>query len=544
MDISSQLSNLTTARNTYIDVSSFYHIIPELNMKKIKFLSVLLTVALMVSLVAPASAHAIADVPELKSAAIYLADSQTGYVYYERQSDLQVYPASLTKIMTALLVVEALERGELLLEDEVTAQEGFDFDMDKEGSSANIVVGETLTVRDLLYCILLASANEATNIIATHMYGTIQGFVSKMNERALELGCTNTHFANPHGLPNEDHYTTASDMFKITQEAMQHDIFVTVCDTIETTIPATNKSDVRGLTNTNGLITSASVYKGYYYEPAIGIKTGYTSAAGYCLISSAKSRNINPICIVMGGVMTESINGSLDHSNYSDSIKLYNWIFSNYTRTELVEGESIVLDVPVKLGSNADTISLRAQESVTGVLPNDADLTRLQQDIVIYSEEDNFAVKAPFDEGTVLGEITVSLDGVTYGSTYLVANRSVDLSYAAAMADTVLSTLSNPIVRAMIVVVLLLAICYGMVVFRWRMAKRQREQKLAEERLRRQKLEEQAKREEMMNEARRRSYYSTPNAKRPAMKTSAPTPDSRHFGVGETIDFFDELFPD
>lgn len=506
-------------------------------MKKLKILSVLMVLCIMLGVTAP-SAYAIEEPPELKSAAIYLADMETGYVYYERQAHNQVYPASLTKIMTSLLVIEAIERGELTMEEEVTAQPGFDFDMDKEGSSAQIVEGEVLTVRDLLYCTLLASANEATNIIAAHLYGTIDAFVAKMNERAAELGCTGTHFANPHGLPNDNHYTTAYDMFLIAQEAMKHETFVTISDTIETTIPATNKSDVRGLTNTNGLITSASIYKGYYYEPAIGIKTGYTQAAGYCLISSAKTRNIQPICVVMGGVMTEYVNGQLDHSNYSDSIDLYNWVFSNYTRMELVEGETIILDVPVKLGSNADTISLRAENTVTGVLPNDADLTQLQQNITIYSEEEDLAVKAPFDEGQVLGEISVSMNGVEYGKTYLVANRSVDLSIMSAMFDSFFSTLSNPVVRAILVLAALAAIGYIFLMARYRMNLLRQQRELEEARIQRIKLEEQAKRSEMMAEARQRSYhsYSTPAHNK---YTDTGSNVENH-----TRDFFDEFFPE
>lgn len=500
-------------------------------MKKLKFLSVLLVLCVLVSTISP-SAHAIDDVPELKSASIFLADAETGYVYYERNSTSKAYPASLTKIMTALLVIEAVERGEISLDDEVTAQPGFDYDMDKEGSSAQIVEGETMSLKDLLYCTLLASANEATNILAVYTYGTIPAFVAKMNERAQQLGCTGTHFANPHGLPNEEHYTTAYDLYLIAQEALTHEIFVEICDSGEYTVSKTNKTDTpRGLTNTNGLITSASIYKGYYYEPAIGVKTGYTSAAGYCLVSSAKYDNINPICIVMGGVMTESINGSLDYSNYSDTISLYRWLFTNYSRMKLVEGESIITEVPVKLGSNADTIALRAQEAVTGVLPNDADLTQLQQTITIYSEEKDLAVKAPFDEGTVLGEISVSLNGVEYGKTYLVANRSVDLSYLSAMFDSLLSTLSNPIVRTVIVLLILGAIAYVALVMRYRVAYQRKQRELEEARLQRQKLEEQAKRDQMLSEARRRSYHGERSG-------STPPP------TGTTRDYFEEFFKD
>lgn len=500
-------------------------------MKKFKFLSLLLTFVLLTGILTP-SAHAIDDVPELKSAAIILADSQTGFVYYERQADLKMYPASLTKMMTALLVIEALERGELTLEEKVAAQPGFMHDMVAGGSSANIQEGEILSIKDLLYCTLLASANEATNILAAHLYGTIPGFVAKMNERASQLGCTGTNFVNPHGLPDDNHYTTARDMFLIAQECMRHELFVTVCDTIEYTVDPTNKTDsVRGLINTNGLITSASDYKGYYYEPAIGIKTGTTEAAGFCLASSAKSRNVHPICIVLGGVMTEYVNGSLDYSNYSDSISLYNWVFSNYTRMELVEGDAIILDVPVKLGSNADTVSLRAEEAVTGVLPNDVDMSLLEQKITIYSQEEDLAVKAPFDEGTVLGEVSVVFNGVEYGKTYLVANRSVDLSVMAALFDSLLSTLSNPIVRVILILAVMAAIAYAVIFARYTVHVQKRRREEAEEALRKQKLAEQAKRDEMLANARRQSYFST------GMNSSTDQSP-------RTRDYFEEFFGD
>ena len=500
-------------------------------MKKLKFLTLLLTFVLLAGILSP-SAYAIEDVPDLKSAAVYLADSETGYVYYERQSDLKMYPASLTKMMTTLLVIEAVERGELSLDEEVAAQPGFDFDMVADGSSANIIEGEIMTIKDLLYCTMVASANDATNVLAIHLYGTVPGFVAKMNERAAELGCTGTNFMNPHGLHSDEHYTTAHDMFLIAQEAMRHELFVTICDSIEYTVEATNKTESpRGLINTNGLITSASDYKGYYYEPAIGIKTGTTQAAGYCLASSARARTIHPICIILGGTMTEYVNGQLEYSNYSDSIKLYDWVFSNYARIELVEGESIILDVPVKLATNADTISLRAQEAITGVLPVDADLSLVEQHITIYSQEEDLAVKAPFDEGYVLGEVSVTYDGVEYGKTSLVANRSVDLSYIAAMFDTLLSTLSNPIVRVILILVVLFAIAYAVLAVRMARIKQQEARKRAERLLHKQKVEEEKKREEIMADARARIYYPR------------TTEDSDN-AVMRTRDFFDDFFDD
>jgi len=496
-------------------------------MKKMKFLSVALTVCLIVGALAPTAGAS--DAPGVKSAAIYVADADSGYVYYDRNSDTRVYPASLTKIMTAMLVVEAVERGEVSLDDMVTAQPGYAYDMVEDGSTSSILEGETMSLEDLLYCTLLASANEACNIVAMYICGDVATFVDRMNQRAQELGCTGTHFANPHGLPNEDHYTTAHDMYLIAKQAMTYDTFATICDTAEYTISETNMSSVRALSNTNGLINSNSIYKGFYYEPAIGIKTGYTSSAGYCLVSSAEKDGVHLFCIVMGGVMTESTNGSLDYSNYTDSINLYNWVFENYSLREIVVNDELITEIGVTLGSDADTLPLRVQSPISAVISNDADLSKLEKKVTIYSEDGT--CEAPIQEGQVLGELTVSLDGVEYGSTYLVANRSVDLSYLQSMGATVKNTLHNTWVRVALLVILLIVAVYLVLVIRYRMTYRKRQKELREARLQRQRMQEKAERDRVFAQAKRQSY-------RAQQSSQTPPPSD------VTRDYFEEFFRD
>ena len=495
-------------------------------MKKIKFLSILLTICLCIGALTPAAA-AIESVPAVKSTAVYLVDEDSGHVYYEQYSDRKVYPASLTKIMTAMLAIEAVERGEVSLDDPVTALPGYDFDMEEDGSTSGILEGETMRLEELLYCTLMASANEACNIVAMYICGSVDAFVARMNERAQELGCTDTHFANTHGLPNEQHYTTAHDMSLIARQAMTYDTFVTICDTAEHTVPATNLSTARALTNTNGLISGESIYKGYLYEPAVGIKTGHTNAAGYCLISSAEKDGIRLLCVVMGGVMTEAVNGNNDYSNFSDTIALYNWVFGNYSRQEIVSADTPVYEIPVKLGSDADSVALRAQTAVSAVLPNDADLTKIEKKITIYGEDGS--CEAPISEGQVLGEMTILLDGVEYGTTYLAANRSVDLSYFQSMGAAVRRTLDNTWVRVILAVIVLIFVGYAVLAIRYRILYRRRQKEKQEARLQRQRMQEQAERERMMAEARRRSYRSE-------HPDSAPPPSD------VTRDYFEEFF--
>ena len=252
--------------------------------------------------------------PEISARNALLMDLDSGVVYYSRDPDARAYPASLTKILTVLLAVEAVERGEIDLKTEITAGDDCLQGMDEQSSTSGIVPGEKMTFENYLYCAMISSANEACNVIATTVSGSISAFVDRMNSRASELGCKETHFVNPHGMPDEKHYTTASDLAIITREAMQHELFVTICNTLSRTVPATNKSDTRELQNTNGLINPNSImYPGYYYEPAAGVKTGHTKDAGYCLVSTALEDDMHMLCIVLGAGEGVRANGTTEY---------------------------------------------------------------------------------------------------------------------------------------------------------------------------------------------------------------------------------------
>ena len=266
-------------------------------MKKIKKLPLMLMLTLLFSALSPC---ALADSeelspPELQSAAAIVIDMDTGRSLYDYNADEQRAPASLTKIMTVLLAVEAVDRGEASLDDSVTAGDEALEGMVEDGSTESIQVGETMSLRDLLYCAMLSSANEACNIIAVHISGSIDAFVSEMNARAAELGCTGTHFANTHGLPDSDHYTTARDLAVISREAMNNETFYELSGTTGYTVPATNMSEERRLNNTNGLINPESTaYPGNYYEYARAGKTGHTDEAGSITTSRCRRYSAPP----------------------------------------------------------------------------------------------------------------------------------------------------------------------------------------------------------------------------------------------------------
>lgn len=447
-------------------------------MKKIKILPVILFISIFLSVFAPVSAAAV-EQPNPGANSVVLMDTATGNVLFSKNADVKAFPASITKIMTVLLAVEAIEQGEVALSDSVTASDNVAFDMIDDGSTAGIVAGETMTLENLMYCAMVVSANEACNAIAEHISGSVPSFVARMNARAAELGCTGTNFANTHGLPNENHYTTAQDFAIISLEAASHPLFMQIANTATITIPATNKAEERRLSNTNGLINKDSVsYPGYYYEGAAGIKTGHTEAAGFCLVSTAAKNGMNLLCVVMGAKATDK-GDNLEIGSFTDSIMLYNWAFENYSYRDILPITALVEDIPVKMGSDANFVTVHPQSAVKALLPNDEDIGSYEQKITIYSRQEGKDLVAPVDAGEILGEITIERDGIVYGSSLLVANSSVDLSYGKYIKSQILGTLKKPGVIIAIVVILALVVLYIIQIVRYNAAKKKRRQEFA-----------------------------------------------------------------
>ena len=245
-----------------------------------------------------------------------LLDMDTGEVLYESNADEQNYPASTTKMMTALLT---LENGDP--KDMVTVSETAIDAIPSTASQWGLVPGEELSVHQLLQLMLVVSASEATTVAAEYVAGDIESFVDMMNERAEELGCTGTHFVNTHGFPNSEHYSTARDLSKIAMEAMKYEEFREIVATAVTEIEPTNYSRAYSITSTNGLLPG-SRYPEYDYPYAIGIKTGHTSYAGFCLVSAADKDGLRLLSVVMGTPSRES--------SFAQTIELFEWGYENY----------------------------------------------------------------------------------------------------------------------------------------------------------------------------------------------------------------------
>ena len=274
--------------------------------------------------------------------AAILMDMDTGKVLFEKDADEKNHPASTTKVMTAYL---CLKHGNL--NDTVTVSQHAFSNLSQQASTGGLKVGEEMDVHRLLQCLLVVSASEAANVVGEYISGSHEEFVNLMNEEAEALGCTNTHFANCHGLPNFDHMTTARDLATIARAAMEYEEFREIVGTAKTVMEATNKNRETTFVSTNGILPG-SYYPSYQYEHAIGIKTGHTTFAGYCLIAAAEKDGHTLLSVILG-------TGSRT-SSFRQTINLFEWGFENY---DLLTYEPPVVDTGD--GQNLEEVMLEGE---------------------------------------------------------------------------------------------------------------------------------------------------------------------------------------
>ena len=401
-------------------------------MKIRRFLSVFLLTCLLCALLTP-QALALED-PDIHAKAAILVDGETGTVLYDKNMHEELPMASITKVMSALLVLEAVDRGQLRMDQNVTATESSMKGMVEDGSTADIKVGETLTVEQLLYCMLVISANETCNILGEAVSGSVDAFVEKMNQRAQELGCQNTHFANTTGLTQSGHYSSAWDIYLITREAMKHDVFMTIVNTKAYTVPATNMTEKeRELHSTNALISNWRM-TGYLYSGAQGIKTGTTDAAGHCLVSSA-------------------IRGRVE--SFTETARLFDWGFDNFSPRTVLEENELICEVPVALSNEVATVAVHPAYAAEAVLPKDLELDQLQRTVDCVE-----SVNAPVTTGDKLGTITISYDGTDYVTVPLLAVADVSASRFLLAKHAIVQFFSRTPVKiaAIVLVVLVIAV--------------------------------------------------------------------------------------
>jgi len=259
------------------------------------------------------------------SPACILLDAKTGTVLYEKNANTAMYPASTTKLMTAILVLENCK-----LDDVATVSSNAVLTIPKSYSIADLQIGEQLTIEQLLHVLLIPSANDAANVLAEHVGGSVENFATMMNNKASEIGCTNTHFVNPNGVHNTEHVSTAHDLALIGKYALKFDVIKQIVLKNTYSLPSKVDGTERNFKCTNELIKESGKY---YYEYATGLKTGYTNAAKSCIIASAKKENYELIVVILGGEKTE------DYKNMRelDCKTLFEYGFNDCNLKELYE---------------------------------------------------------------------------------------------------------------------------------------------------------------------------------------------------------------
>lgn len=353
---------------------------------------------------------ACADELKLKGKAAILIDAHTGEVLYEKNADRRLRPASMTKMMTAILVVENLK-----YDDVVTVSK---YVTTIDGSALGLKKGEKILVEDLLNVMMVYSANDCAVALAEAVSGSVEEFAALMNRRAEELGCTGTHFVNPNGLDDDNHYSTAADMAIIARKAMEYDEIREIVRKTTYQTHKTNKREVltvgstdRLLFDTYSWINVSGKSRHPYYKYAVGIKTGYTDIAGGCMAADAVKGDEEYISIVMK---------STAFDRFADSIELLEYGFDNF-RTVSAVSEGQTQTVRVKAGKKKGIEAAAAADIKTAVSEGSSGDE-------ITTEVNIERIKAPVREGDIVGSITAYKDGKVIGSTDLVSCENVSLS--------------------------------------------------------------------------------------------------------------------
>lgn len=407
-------------------------------MKTIKVISIFLAVFLSLSFPAIASLSennaVVQDIPNtlghygIEATSAYLGsekiiDNVGAAVLYEINSDTmlytwhadeKVYPSSLVKIMTALI---AIEKGNL--QDIITVSQTALDSVPYYAASAELQVDEQITLSDLLYCMMVGSANDAAAVIAEYISGSHSAFVEEMKAYASSLGCTDTQFVNAHGLHDENQYSTARDLVRILSAAVKNEVFMTFFSAVNYTVPATNKSQERKLSSSNFLMNTEKLQK-YYDERVIGGRTGIADDDTRCLASVAEKNGMQVVCVVLGSISTLADDGKTEtYGSFAETSCLLDACFENNHVVQVVYKNQVIRQCPVKNGEN--DVFLASVDSVYSVLPINVSTA----DLVFKYEDTSSEAEAPVSSGQVFSEMQVWYKGSYVAQTELITMNDV-----------------------------------------------------------------------------------------------------------------------
>ncbi len=425
--------------------------------KALSLFSLLFTVCILFSSVtANAAVFNIGFEPN--SAAVELVNLDTNTVVYQKNADTRREPASTTKIMTFIVASEHIKDLE---GTKITVSKAVVDKLLGTGSSlSGIKENDQLTALQLLNCMLVPSGNDAALVLADFVgNGDVDSFVDMMNQKAQELGCKGTHFANPHGLHDDNHYTTAHDLYLITKYAMSLPHFSEITSQTRYKYKPVGGPDAgkqRTLSTTNYLIDKNLLGGEYFYTYAKGIKTGHTDESGYCLVSSATFDGYSYLCVALGAPDVDA-NGKpiAKRGEMLDSAALYRWAFTNLELKPIINGTDSIGEIKLNYAWNKDKMLLVADKNYSTMLPKD-----VSPSSVIITKHLPASVDAPVKKGDIIGTATLSYAGQNLTTVNLVASESVERSEVLHTADTVKSIFTSVWFMVIAGIIVLLVIIY------------------------------------------------------------------------------------
>lgn len=365
-----------------------------------------------------------------------LMEASTGLILYEKNIDKQQYPASITKIMTALVAIENSS-----LDEVITYSKNAVYGIEYGSSNIAIEVGEKLTMEQSLYALMLESANEACLGVAEHVAGSVDAFVAMMNEKAKELGCTNTHFVNPNGLHDDDHYVSARDMALIAQAAIKNETFRKITSTKQYTIPKTNKKVERNWIKNHHQMLYGYKYPKYKYEHCIGGKTGYTMKAQNTLVTFAEKDGMTLISVVL-----KDYGPYYEKNEYTDSTALLDFGFNNFTLHSVQEMLSSNVTESALFSQysgllNEEEPLIYISPSTNVVLPKGVSIEEVEQTPTFHNI-------STFQEGeNVIGSVSYTYNGINLNTGDIIYNvRDLDqlVTKTQVNTNTAIKPLNSP----------------------------------------------------------------------------------------------------
>jgi len=444
-----------------------------------KTVAILLLIVFVKIMLPSTVAVANSSFSDFRGVSAMLVELETETVLFEHNARTSHPADALTTVMTALLAVEAIDSGVVRDNELITMTEDAWHGLTGSNLSAPIQSEERMAFLSLIYASYLAKANEASNMIAIRVGGSIDNFVSMMNSRAREIGLTGTTFTNPTGQHDPNQVTTAYDQFLLFREALTNPLFYEIAGTFRHTTEPIDDIPSRTISNTNSLLNQGSRY--FYRHSTAGAESS-TFYGGRSLIAYAEEHGMSIIGVVLGAGEILFDDGSVDLLNFTEMVRLLHWGHDNFAWRDVLRTTDLLERVPILHGAGSDFVNVRPESALTLLLNNDVPTDDFARTITIYSEVNDEELVAPITAGTVLGEVVVTRNGIEYARIPLVANTSIELHQFEFIRRNVAEFLTSTTARNIYIILGLLLTAYLALLIRYHVIRANRARRIRERR--------------------------------------------------------------